>query len=45
MGPSGSRGYLDKGRLSDFLRTFPVALVEDDYAALTGCADYVARAT
>lgn len=45
MGPSFSRGYLDKGRFSDFLRTFPVALVEDDYAALTGCADYVARAT
>ncbi|MEM8956984.1 MAG: glucokinase [Pseudomonadota bacterium] len=44
MGPSFSRGYLDKGRFSDFLRTFPVALVEDDYAALTGCADYVARA-
>ncbi|SPH17995.1 Glucokinase [Defluviimonas aquaemixtae] len=34
----------DKGRFSDFAREFPVFVVEDDYAALTGCARYL-RAT
>lgn len=28
----------DKGRFSDFVRAFPVSVIEDDYAALTGCA-------
>lgn len=28
----------DKGRFSDFVEAFPVSVVEDDYAALTGCA-------
>ncbi|HEY0212781.1 MAG TPA: glucokinase [Paenirhodobacter sp.] len=27
-----------KGRFSDFLTAFPVKVIEDDYAALTGCA-------
>jgi glucokinase len=27
-----------KGRFSDFMRAFPIHVVEDDYAALTGCA-------
>ncbi|RWR14739.1 glucokinase [Paenirhodobacter populi] len=27
-----------KGRFSDFLTAFPVSVIEDDYAALTGCA-------
>ena len=32
----------DKGRFHDFLTTFPVFVVEDDFAALTGCAAYLA---
>lgn len=28
----------DKGRFTDFVKAFPVSVVEDDYAALTGCA-------
>ncbi|WP_128254171.1 glucokinase [Falsirhodobacter deserti] len=28
----------DKGRFSDFVRAFPVSVIEDDYAALKGCA-------
>lgn len=31
-----------KGRFSDFLRAFPVFVIEDDYAALAGCAAYLA---
>lgn len=31
----------DKGRFSDFLAAFPVAVIEDDYAALAGCAAYL----
>ncbi|MBC7736982.1 MAG: ROK family protein [Candidatus Saccharibacteria bacterium] len=33
----------DKGRFASFLRAFPVWVVEDDYAALTGCAAYLAN--
>ncbi len=33
----------DQGRFSDFLRGFPVWVVEDDFAALTGCASYLAN--
>jgi glucokinase len=33
----------DKGRFHDFLSSFPVWVVEDDYAALTGCAAYLAN--
>ncbi|MGX9354201.1 glucokinase [Roseobacteraceae bacterium S113] len=33
--------FLDKGRFSDFMRQFPVHAVEDDYAALTGCAAHM----
>ena len=33
----------DKGRFSDFLNAFSVRLVEDDYAALSGCAHFLAR--
>ena len=33
----------DKGRFHDFLKAFPVWVVEDDYAALTGCAAYLAN--
>lgn len=31
----------EKGRFSDFAREFPVFMIEDDYAALTGCARYL----
>ncbi|MFC7704978.1 glucokinase [Plastorhodobacter daqingensis] len=34
--------FHDKGRFSDFLGNFPVALVTDDYAALQGCAGHLA---
>lgn len=30
-----------KGRFSDFMTSFPVKVVEDDYAALTGCAAHL----
>ena len=33
----------DKGRFEGFLRAFPVWVVEDDFAALTGCAAYLAN--
>lgn len=33
--------FLDKGRFSDFLRQFPIHVIEDDYAALTGCASFL----
>lgn len=33
----------DKGRFSEFLQGFPVWVVEDDFAALTGCAAYLAN--
>jgi glucokinase len=33
----------DKGRFAGFMKNFPVYLVEDDYAALTGCARHLAQ--
>ena len=33
----------DKGRFGDFVKGFPVWVVEDDFAALTGCAAYLAN--
>lgn len=41
MGLAGA--ICDKGRFHDFLQAFPVWVVEDDYAALTGCAAYLAN--
>jgi glucokinase len=38
-----SDAFRDKGRFSEFLAGFPIHLVEDDYAALTGCAACLAR--
>lgn len=38
-----AEAFCDKGRFHDFLQTFPVWVVEDDYAALTGCAAYLAN--
>ncbi len=37
------KSLTDKGRFHDFLSSFPVWVVEDDYAALTGCAAYLAN--
>ena len=30
--------FADKGRFVDFMAAFPLSVIEDDYAALTGCA-------
>lgn len=38
-----SHAFRDKGRFSDFMTGFAVYVVEDDYAALTGCAAYLAN--
>ncbi|MGY6697462.1 MAG: glucokinase [Roseinatronobacter sp.] len=34
-------GFTDMGRFSDHVAQFPVAVVEDDFAALSGCAAYL----
>jgi len=34
--------FHDKGRFSDFMRAFSVHVIEDDFAALAGCAAYLA---
>ena len=34
--------FLDKGRFGSFLNSFPIHVVQDDYAALKGCAAYLA---
>jgi len=34
-------GFRSKGRFSDFMSDFPVFVIEDDYAALSGCAAYL----
>lgn len=31
----------DKGRFGGFMRNFPVSVIEDDFAALTGCAHHL----
>ena len=44
LAPMGlAKALCDKGRFHDFLQSFPVWVVEDDYAALTGCAAYLAN--
>ena len=44
MAPMGlAQALTNKGRFHDFLTSFPVWVVEDDYAALTGCAAYLAN--
>jgi len=35
--------FCDKGRFGDFMQSFPVRVIEDDYAALIGCASYLAN--
>ncbi len=36
-----ARAFRDKGRFSSFMESFSVHVIEDDYAALTGCAVYL----
>ncbi len=40
-----AEAFANKGRFADFMRQFPVWLLEDDFAALTGCAAYLAQGT
>ena len=35
--------FTNKGRFGDFMHQFPVFIVTDDYAALTGCAAHLAE--
>lgn len=35
--------FRDKGRFAEFMESFSVQVVEDDFAALTGCAAYLAN--
>jgi glucokinase len=37
--------FRDKGRFAGFMQNFGVSVIEDDYAALLGCAAYLARAS
>ena len=36
-----AEAFRDKGRFSSFMRQFAVSIIEDDYAALEGCAQYL----
>ncbi|MGR3571657.1 glucokinase [Brevirhabdus sp.] len=36
-----AEGFRDKGRFSAFMQNFPVSVIEDDYAALLGCAAFL----
>lgn len=36
-----SDAFCDKGRFSAYMQRFPVFLINDDFAALTGCASYI----
>jgi glucokinase len=38
---SFAEAFRDKGRFSGFMRDFPVGVIEDDFAALAGCAVYL----
>jgi hypothetical protein len=38
-----AEAFRDKGRFATFMDAFALLIVEDDYAALTGCARYVRR--
>ncbi|PKP73539.1 MAG: glucokinase [Alphaproteobacteria bacterium HGW-Alphaproteobacteria-6] len=41
-GPEFAAAFLGKGRFADLMPAFAVWLIEDDYAALEGCADHLA---
>ena len=44
FGPMGfDEAFCAKGRFSDYMRQFPVFVVNDDYAALAGCAAHLAE--
>lgn len=36
------QAFRDKGRFAEFMDNFSVSVIEDDYAALTGCAAHIA---
>lgn len=36
-----AEAFRDKGRFSDFMDNFPIRVIEDDYAALIGCARFL----
>jgi glucokinase len=38
-----AEAFRDKGRFAGFMQNFPVSVIEDDYAALTGCAVYLSQ--
>ena len=38
-----AEGFRDKGRFAGFMEGFAVSVIEDDYAALTGCAVHLAQ--
>ena len=40
-----TESFRDKGRFATFLRSFPVSVIEDDYAALSGSAAFLSHAT
>lgn len=40
--PGFAEAFRNKGRFSHFMENFSVSVIEDDYAALTGCAAYLA---
>ena len=43
LGQTGfAEAMRDKGRFSGFMKNFPVFVIEDDYAALAGCAHHLA---
>jgi glucokinase len=35
------KAFCEKGRFANFMETFPVSVIEDDFAALTGSATYL----
>ncbi len=37
-----AEAFRDKGRFAGFMQNFGVSVIEDDYAALAGCASYLA---
>ncbi len=37
--------FSDKGRFSEFMDAFPICVVQDDYAALKGCAAFLQKKT
>lgn len=39
--PAFHRAFCAKGRMADFMRGFPIFLLPDDRAALSGCAEWI----